>query len=381
MEPQPPMASLPELEPAAQGAVPREFGPSAHAHLACDVRALGGSSGGGAAGAAAGGERSSRRVEAIKRLSVPAFADPLRLPGGDKAPGIRPAPLRQAITPLLAPNAILTSVAPSLGGGGGDGGVAPPPGVRKREAINCNKRRLTHEINECLELFRQRDGGGGLPSTPVSSKSSRHVNPLRRLAADARASLWGSPTSRLGSPSVRMFTYQVRAASAFREAVWREVEGAGEGRAEEGPSRVRAVCALQPEAGLPSPYAPRNSPRPLDLSPSMLDLSPSISQTRAQELAQGANDISLIQHGGSPTMSLVSPCCSAICPSSAAALRCLPPPLSPPARAFWCSPSSPLQQHRIHCSSSSPGRFAYVLERSCRRRSRWYCPDREGEGE
>ena len=160
----------------------------------------------------------SRRVEAIKRLSTPAFADPLRLPGLGSQHALRNLAPRQAnhlqgvsLAAAAAPTGLITSVGCIQAANDKAGAAldeARAGGLGQMVKQTSAKRRLTHEINECLELLRQRDGIGG-PSTPISSKSSRNLNPLHRLAADARAGVRGSPASRLGSPSMRMFTYKV----------------------------------------------------------------------------------------------------------------------------------------------------------------------------
>lgn len=189
----------------------------APADAGASQQVAGGAGGGGGPGLQAAAP-TSRRVEAIKRLSVPAFADPLRLPGPGSPHALRNLAPRQAqhlqgvsLAAMAAPIGFITSIGCVHATNDKAGAAldeARAGGVGQVVKQTTAKRRLTHEINECLELLRHRDGIGG-PSTPISSKSSRNLNPLHRLAADARAGGRSSPASRLGSPSMRMFTYKV----------------------------------------------------------------------------------------------------------------------------------------------------------------------------
>ena len=67
-----------------------------------------------------------------------------------------------------------------------------------------SKRRLTEEISECLQIFRQRDGGGG-GMTPVGASARSATAFGGRLIGDGV----GTPkSSKLLKSPVKMFTYQ-----------------------------------------------------------------------------------------------------------------------------------------------------------------------------
>ena len=147
----------------------------------------------------------SRRLAALKRLSTPAFADPLA-PDPQSTHAHAEGLALQACVPAAGctNGAAVTDVVAA----GGSRAVGAGQALKGR----ASRRRLTEEISECLQLFRQRDGAAGL--TPSDAARG-----LPALSGRVHVEGAGTPTSRMLKSPVKMFTYQARSEGWLRALV------------------------------------------------------------------------------------------------------------------------------------------------------------------
>ena len=119
------------------------------------------------------------KLGSLKQLSAPAFVDP------------------------LCPESAAAGGTDKVGSGGGGSSTGAGDAAKAKPWRN-SKRRLTEEISECLQIFRQRDGVAGGMTPVLASARSASVLGGRLLGEGA-----GTPkASRLLKSPVKMFTYQ-----------------------------------------------------------------------------------------------------------------------------------------------------------------------------
>ena len=149
-----------------------------------------------ATSASSNGSLPQQRLATIRWLSTPAFSDSI-LP---QQPNFR-----AAVSSLVQTTATPVKALAKEDAVADDGNNRDSCRPYKATAGRSSNRRLTEEINECLQIFRQRESSGGFAGvTPVLSSQTGC-----KLAGRVIGDVLGTPTSRLLKSPVKMFTYQV----------------------------------------------------------------------------------------------------------------------------------------------------------------------------